>query len=61
MHNRLYDWEGAVKPDARAVIIAAAEEARYIYVPTNVLEQPYTGPGAEKTRASWGQVLFDYQ
>jgi len=57
----IYDDDIVVKQDARATIVSTLEEFGYIYIPSDVLNTPYTGrnPGVSGSR-TWGERFFDW-
>ncbi len=56
-----YDDDTMVQPAALAAIRQALEEQGYIYMPTDLLAEPYTGknPGVSGFR-TWGLRYFDW-
>jgi len=56
----VYDWDGAVKPDQFAIIVATVEEFGYLYVPSAVLNTPYTGHRPPRLQPTWNEKLFGY-
>lgn len=57
----LYDDDTAVRPDAHAIIVGALEELSYIYIPSRILNQPYSGQNHGVTGFStWGSRYFNY-
>ena len=56
----VWDWDGAVKPDQLAIIVATVGEFGLFYVPTLVLNTPYTGRADPPSPPTWGERLFGY-
>jgi hypothetical protein len=56
----VWDWDGAVKPDQLALIVAVVTELELLYVPTWVLNTPYTGRVHGVEPPTWGERLFGY-
>ena len=56
-----YDEDAMVRPDVLSIIISVLEEQGYTYVPTVVLNEPYSGknPGLDGFR-TWGKRYFDW-
>ncbi|MGZ3584986.1 MAG: hypothetical protein ACXVCT_19780 [Ktedonobacterales bacterium] len=57
----VYDDETIVQPDVLSTIGSVLEEQGFTYVPTEILDAPFTGknPGVSGFR-TWGQRYFDY-
>ncbi|HWE62231.1 MAG TPA: hypothetical protein VHB98_11020, partial [Chloroflexota bacterium] len=56
----VWDWEYAVLPPYRARIATAVTDLGLLYVPTWVLETPYTGRVPGVSPAMWSERLFGY-
>lgn len=57
----LYDEDTLVRPDVLSTIVSVLEEQGYTYIPTIVLNEPYSGknPGVSGFR-TWGMRYFDW-
>ncbi|HEX8995027.1 MAG TPA: hypothetical protein VF812_03245 [Ktedonobacterales bacterium] len=57
----LYDDDAEVRPAAHATILEVLQELGYTFVPSRVLNQPYSGqnPGMNGF-SDWGRRFFDY-
>lgn len=57
----LYDDDAKVRPAALATIIGTLEELGYVYVPSRLLDQPYSGQNRGVNGfQTWGMRYFDY-
>jgi hypothetical protein len=56
----VWDWDGAVRPDQLALIISTVTELGLFYVPTSVLDMPYTGRAHPPRIPTWSERLFGY-
>jgi hypothetical protein len=57
----LYDDDTDVQPAARETIVRVVEELGYTYVPTRVLNRPYTGQNRGLDGfATWGARYFEW-
>jgi len=57
----IYDDDTVVERDARATIVSTLDEFGYVYIPSDVVNAPYTGRnrGVSGFR-TWGERFFDW-
>lgn len=56
----IWDWDVAVKPDQLALIVSTVTTLGLLYVPTRVLDTPYSGRLQGFEPYTWSERLFGY-